>query len=64
MAPPAGSKFDGDYLLKLLRSLCGLGQAAHRWHQEIKSTLLEHKFTCIDADKGVYVRYDETADLL
>ena len=64
MAPPPGSKFDGKYLVRLLRSLYGLVQAAHHWHREIKGTLLKHEFTCIDADQGVYVRYDKEGDLL
>ena len=64
MKPPPGTEPDGDYLWRLLRSLYGLMQAAHHWHREIKGTLLEHGFECIDADQGVYVRYDKRGDLL
>lgn len=49
----------GEGLVKLLRSLYGLRQSAHHWHREIKGTLLENGFTCVDADQGVYTRYGE-----
>lgn len=65
MRPPAGGDvFNGKYLWRLLRSLYGLMQAAHHWHREIKGTLLKHGFECIDADQGVYVRYDMKGELL
>ena len=54
---------NGRGLVKLLRSIYGLRQSAHRWHQEINGTLLEHGFQCVDADQGVYVMYGEDGQL-
>jgi hypothetical protein len=53
----------GEGLVKLLRSIYGLRQSAHHWHREIKGTLIKHGFTCVDADQGVYVLYDEVGKL-
>jgi hypothetical protein len=58
MLPPVRDQLDSDYLYLLLRSIYGLRQAAHRWHRKMKATLIEHKFQCVDADQGIFVRYD------
>jgi hypothetical protein len=54
---------NGAGLVKLLKSLYGLRQSAHHWSQEINGTLLKHGFTCVDADRGVYVLYDDEGKL-
>jgi hypothetical protein len=54
---------NGRGLVRLIKSLYGLRQSAHRWSQEINGTLLKHGFQCIDADRGVYVMYDNDGKL-
>ena len=54
---------NGRGLVRLLKSLYGLRQSAHHWSREINATLMEHGFQCVDADRGVYVMYDNDGQL-
>jgi hypothetical protein len=60
---PKSSGMQADWLFLLLKSLYGLVQAAHLFHRNIKTRLEEHGFACVDADLGVYVRYNDKDEL-
>ena len=58
MAPFEGMKVKEGYVLRLLRSLYGLRQAAYHWNQNFHETMITLGFIRTDADSCLYVKFN------
>jgi hypothetical protein len=62
MEQPEGYDFGGGKVLKLLKSINGLKQAARCWYNTLKSKLLDAGFMVSNADTAMFIVRKESSD--
>jgi hypothetical protein len=55
MQPPPGFKVPKGYILRLKKGMYGTRQGSHVWYKDMRGTLLELRYTCMEADYAIFV---------